>query len=326
MKDRLPIEFVCDSHCDTVLDILKKGRKLGKWSLEGHLDIPRMKAGGILVQVFAAYIEKEYKPDRSLQRAIQLIDCLIREINENQDNIYLVTNFKQLKSSLSDNRISAILSIEGGEALQGEICNLRMFYSLGVRMMTLTWNQRNEIADGSDYPESKRGLTCFGQSVVQEMNRLGMMIDVSHISESGFWDVLHHSYFPIIASHSNVYQLCSHPRNLKDEQIKGITDSGGLICVNYVPDFLINENRKATIEDVIRHINYLVNLAGIDSVGLGSDFDGCNELPVGLEGADKVLSLRKGLKKSGYHDDEIQKIMGKNFIRVFQQITASRHC
>ena len=314
-------DIVCDGHCDTVLEIFKKNRKLNTLSKTGQLDIPRLQIGGVDVQVFAVYIEKEFKPEHSLQRALQLIDSLLLELSENKDVIELAASYEKIKSIVADGKIAAILAIEGGEALEGKLSNLRIFYQLGVRLITLTWNQRNNIADGSDYLNSKRGLTSFGKNVVLEMNRLGMMIDVSHLSESGFWDVLKHSRHPVIASHSNCYQLCPHQRNLKDSQIRAIAEKGGLVGITYVPDFLRTENRKAVIDDVIQHIDHIVSLVGTDFIGLGSDFDGCLELPEGLEGADKVFQIKEQLMQKGYKREDIQKIMGKNFMNFFRRVT-----
>jgi membrane dipeptidase len=314
---------ICDAHCDSVLDLVKKRRALAELSASGHLDIPRLKKGKVDVQVFAAYIEKQYKPHRSLSRALQLIDCLWLELRKNNDKIELAVSFSDIEEIVSRNRIAAILAIEGGEALEGKLYHLRNFYRLGIRILTLTWNQSNDIADGSSYPDSKRGLSYFGKQVVKEMNRLGMIIDVSHLSPSGFWSVLKNSSQPIIASHSNCYQLCPHRRNLKDEQIRAISENGGLICVTYVPDFLTRKKRRASIEDVLDHIDYLVNLVGVDFVGLGSDFDGCRILPEGLEGADQVFTIGDRLTERGYPREDVNKIMGQNFLRFFQQVTSS---
>ena len=173
--------IICDAHCDTALDLVKNRRKIGYRSTTGLLDIPRLKEGKVNIQVFAAYIEKPFKPHRSLSRALQLIDCLLLEFKENSNSIELATSFRDIEAILSRGKIVAILAIEGGEALDGKLYNLRNFYRLGVRIFTLTWNQRNDIADGSDYPDSKRGLTSFGKKVVKEMNQLGMLIDVSHL-------------------------------------------------------------------------------------------------------------------------------------------------
>ena len=311
-------DIVCDAHCDTVLDLVKRRRKIGELSSAGHLDIPRLKNGKIDVQVFAAFIEKQFKPDYSLSRALQLIDCLLLELKENDDSIELATSFHDIERIVSIGKIAAILAIEGGEALEGKLYNLRNFYRLGVRILTLTWNQRNDIADGVDYPDSTRGLTSFGKKVVKEMNQLGMIIDVSHLSQSGFWSVLENTSKPIIASHSNCHNICPHHRNLKDDQIKAIARNGGLICVTYVPDFLIRQRRKATIDDVINHIDYIANLIGVDYVGLGSDFDGCRSLPEGLDGADKVFLIGEKLAQIGYSEKDVKKIMGQNFLRFFK--------
>lgn len=314
--------IVCDAHCDTVLALYKKDRKFEELSSLGHIDIPRLKMGKVDVQVFAVYIEERYKPKRSLHRVLELIDCLLTEVGKNNDDIELAYTFGDIERIISQNKIAAILAIEGGEAIEGKLYNLRILHRLGVRLITLTWNQRNDIADGSSHPNSKRGLTPFGKKVVKEMNRLGMLVDVSHLSESGFWGVINTTSQPIIASHSNSYKLCSHRRNLKDEQVKAIAENGGLIGVTFVPDFLTVEKQKATIDDVIDHIDYLVRLAGIDFVGLGSDFDGCEDLPVGLEGADKVYKIGEKLAERGYLADDIDKIMGKNFLRLFQKVTS----
>jgi len=312
--------IVFDGHCDTILEIMNHKRTLEKKSPTGHLDIPRMKEGGVNVQFFAVFIEDIYKPDRSLKRTLQLIDCFYREMEKNQDEISLVTNYNQINEANSAGKIAAILSVEGGEALEGDLGVLRMLYKLGVRLLTLTWNQRNQIADGIGESRTGSGLTEFGLKVIDEMNNLRMFIDVSHLSETGFWDVIKRSKAPIVASHSNCYALCPHPRNLKDEQIKALADKGGVIGITFVPNFLTQEKRKTTVKDVVTHIDYLVEKAGIDCVGLGSDFDGTGGLPLGLEGVDKITNITEELLTRGYKEREIKKILGGNFLRVFKKV------
>lgn len=311
---------VFDGHCDTILEVMNHKRTLEKKSTTGHLDIPRMQEGGVDVQFFAVFIEDIYKPDRSLKRTLQLIDCFYREIEKNQNDILLVTNFNQIKEANKKGKIAAILSIEGGEALEGDLGVLRVLYRLGVRLLTLTWNQRNQIADGIGESRTGSGLTEFGLKVIDEMNDLGMLIDVSHLSETGFWDVVKRSKAPIVASHSNCYALCPHLRNLKDEQIKALADKGGVIGITFVPNFLTQEKRKTTVEDVVKHIDHLVEKVGVDYVGLGSDFDGTGGLPLGLEGVDKVPNITKGLLDRGYKEKDIKKILGENFLRVFKEV------
>jgi membrane dipeptidase len=295
-------------------------KSLGSRTPTGHLDISRMKKGGVDVQFFAVFIEDIYKPDRSLKRTLQLIDCFYREMEKNQDDISLVTNYNQIEEANRAGKIAAILSIEGGEALEGDLGVLRILYKLGVRLLTLTWNQRNQIADGIGESRTGSGLTEFGLKVIDEMNRLGMLIDVSHLSETGFWDVIKRSKAPIVASHSNCYALCSHPRNLKDEQIKVLADKGGVIGITFVPNFLTQEKRKTTVKDVVKHIDYLVEKVGVDYVGLGSDFDGTDGLPLGLEEVDKIPNITEGLLDRGYKEKDIKKILGENFLKVFKEV------
>jgi len=312
--------IVFDGHCDTILEVVNHKRTLEKKSTTGHLDIPRMKEGGVDVQFFAVFIEEIYKPDRSLKRTLQLIDCLYREIEKNQDDISLVTNYNQIKEANRTGKIAAVLSIEGGEALEGDLAVLRVLYKLGVRLLTLTWNQRNQIADGIGESQTGSGLTEFGLKVIDEMNDLRMLIDVSHLSEAGFWDVIKRSKAAIVASHSNCYALCPHLRNLKDEQIKALADKDGVIGITFVPNFLTQEKRKTTVKDVVKHIDYLVEKVGVDYVGLGSDFDGTDGLPLGLEGVDKIPNITEGLLDRGYKEREIEKILGGNFLRVFKEV------
>jgi membrane dipeptidase len=312
--------IVFDGHCDTILDLINHKRTLRNRASTGHLDIPRLQEGGVDVQVFAIFIEDIYKPDRSLKRSLELIDCLFSEIEKNQDKISLVTNYDQIKKVNRAGKIAAILSIEGGEALEGNLAVLRTLYKLGVRLLTLTWNQRNQIADGIGESRTGGGLTEFGLKVITEMNRLGILIDVSHLSEAGFWDVIKRSEAPIVASHSNCYTLCPHLRNLRDNQIKALADKRGVIGITFVPKFLTQENRKPTIEDIIKHIDYLVEKVGVNYVGLGSDFDGTENLPLGLEGAHKIPNITATLTNHGYREEDIKKILGENFLRVFKEV------
>ena len=312
--------IVIDGHCDTILNIANKKVQIEKRNKKGHLDIPRLQEGGVDIQVFAFFIESIYKPDRAVKRTLQLFDIFSRELKKNEERLSLITGTSQIKKTIRAGKIGVILSIEGGEALEGDLGILRVLYQLGIRLITLTWNQRNQIADGAAEQRTKSGLTEFGVKVIMEMNRLGMLIDISHLSEAGFWDVIKLSEQAVIASHSNCYSLCPHARNLKDDQIKAISDKGGIICVTFVPDFLTKGNRKASLEDVLNHIDYLVKIGGINCVGLGSDFDGTRALPLNLEGVDKIPNITIGLLRRGYKEKEIFKILGGNFLRIFKKI------
>jgi len=312
--------WVFDAHCDTICRMINEGYSLEKSNKTGHLDIFRMQEGGIDIQIFAVFIEDIYKPDRSLRRALQLINSFEQEVKKNHSYISLARNFSQLQEIKSSGKIAAVLSIEGGEVLEGELGILNILYQLGVRLLTLTWNQRNQIADGIEEARTGSGLTNFGLQVIKEMNRLGMIIDVSHLSEKGFWEVVEQSQAPIVASHSNCYSLCSHPRNLKDEQLKAIADKRGVIGITFVPRFLTEKKGKVTIEEIIKHIDYLVEKIGIDYVGLGSDFDGISEVITELSDVSRLPVFTRGLLARGYSKKAVKKILGGNLLRVLKTV------
>ena len=247
----------------TMLKVIRSG---GAYCLrdaheEGHVDIPRLQKGGVNLQFFAAYIEPQFKPDRSLKRALQIFDVFYRELAENRDTLSLVLSSADLESARRENKIGALLSIEGGEALEGDLGVLRMLHKLGVRAIGLTWNERNQIAEGVGECRSGGGLTDFGVSAVQEMNRLGIIVDVSHLSEPGFWDVIKVSDKPIIASHSNAKAVCNHVRNLNDDQIKALAKNGGVMGLNMCDEFLHSEG-VAVIDHVVDHIEHVFSLVG----------------------------------------------------------------
>ena len=186
-------------------------------------------------------------------------------------------------------------------------------------MITLTWNYRNYIADGLDEIEANGGVTKFGKKFIEEMDDLGIVIDLAHLVPASFWDVIEYSNNPVVSSHSNVKNLCNHKRNLDDEQIKAIAQTGGLIGINFCPEFIKN-NDEVKIDDLIEHINYIKNLVGIEYIGLGTDYDGITETPKKLENISKLPNLIKELKKDNFTSNEIEKIINKNWLRVFKNV------
>mgnify|MGYP005856011639 CR=1 FL=1 len=304
--------LVVDAHCDVITAMLEQNRRLGEYTGAGQLDLPRMKQGGIKLQFFAAFIAPEYK-SAAVKRALDLIDHFCKEIEENKKDIAHVKNINDINEAINSKKIAALLSVEGGEALEGSIHVLRMLYRLGVRSLTLTWNGRNELGDGVGVQEGA-GLTQFGKKVVREMNSLNMIIDVSHLAEKGFWDVLKISQAPVIASHSNCRAICGHPRNLNDAQIRALAEKGGVMGITYVPAFLGGNN--PSVKEVLDHIEHAVNVGGIECVGLGSDFDGTDELPDGLEDCSRIEAITAGLIDRGYDKCAINKIIGGNFLRL----------
>lgn len=310
--------FVVDAHCDTVLRLVK-GASLAGPEPQGHVDLPRLAAGGVDLQIFALWVDARERRGGFTVRCLELLEAVQREVAAHPDRLQLIRSRHDLSAARESGRIGVLLSIEGGEALEGSLAALRAFFRLGVRALGLTWNGRNELADGCGDADSGGGLTAFGRQVVEEMNRLGMVVDVSHLAERGFWDVLAISRHPIIASHSNARAVCDHRRNLTDAQIRALAEHGGVMGMNFFPEFLRSDG-PATLEDVVRHIDHIVDLVGPDHVGLGSDFDGIDGTPIGLEDVSRLPALTEALLARGYDEASVEKILGGNFLRVFQTV------
>ncbi len=297
-----------DAHCDTIQKICDNNKCLRENDL--HIDLKRL--GNMKhIQVFAAFIDKEKDPVSPFKRANQLIDCYFDEIRKNSDSIEHTINTTQAKECVSKGKTAAFLSIEGGEALEGDINNLEYFYERGVRVLTLAWNYDNELC-------TKNGLTSFGKEVVNRMNQLGMLIDVSHIPEKGFWDVAGISQMPICASHSNAFSVKAHKRNLTDEQIKTIIKAEGCIGINLYTEFL--KDGVCKTEDVFKHIDHILALGGENAIGLGADFDGMDSLPEGIHGIESIPYLAELMEKHNYQSNTIEKIMSSNFLALFDKV------
>ena len=304
---------VADMHCDTILAILR-GREQGKEiSLRKNnlnVDLERMKKGDYLIQNFAIFLDLE---DPMLAGS----PFRYEEIEENRKN----------------GRMSALLTLEEGEICEGDPALLRDFYRMGARMMTLTWNYPNQLGypakatggefAGKVFSEAGYGLTARGIELLEEMENLGMIIDVAHLNDAGIRDVLKFTKKPFVASHSNARHLCSHPRNLNDELLKAIGERGGVIGLNYYAYFLRDWKDGETVvsraEDIVAHAKYIRDMAGIEALGLGSDFDGMNgELEIASP-AD-MEKLEDVFKKNGFAESEIEKIFCKNVMRIYREL------
>lgn len=306
--------FVIDSHCDTVQKIADHGAKLNEQG-QSHVTIKGLREGKVGLQFFAAFVGPKVK---HLQRGLKLIDAYYHMLDTYPDDFLQVLKYDDIEKAREQKKIGAMLTVEGGDVLEGELFNLRMLYRLGVRAMTLTWNYRNEIADGALEDKSLGGLSTFGHTVIKEMNRLGMLADVSHLSEKGFYDVMEISEKPIAASHSNAWSICRHPRNLKDDQIRLLHQKKGVMGMNFYPPFLSKE--AANMGDIIKHIEYIAALVGTDVIGFGSDFDGIEETPAGITGPEDYVSIIEELLKLNYKEEEIRKMAGGNYLRLLKEI------
>jgi membrane dipeptidase len=309
--------LIADAHCDAMLDVIRKQRHLYNISDKGHVDFPRLKKAGVRIQIFALFIESIYKPIGALKRALQMISAYYEEINSYSGSIKHITTKRDLDSLLKEeNTLGTLLSIEGGEALEGDLGVLDCLYRLGVRSLGLTWNQRNQIADGVGERATKGGLTKFGAEVVKKMNDLGMLIDLAHISENGFWDVVSLSIKPVIVSHANCQGIFNHPRNLSDQQILALKDTCGVMGITFAPEYI---GEIPSIDVLIQHIDYVCQLTGsADNLCLGSDFDGTYPMTPGLEDVTKTPLLIKKLEELGYNKNDIKKIMGENLVTILK--------
>jgi membrane dipeptidase len=307
---------IVDCHCDTLEKIVDHGASLLR-SSESHITIDGLKRGKVCLQFFAAFIGS--KPNGSaLKRCLRLIDTFYRMLDKYRDVFVQILGCDDIGNMPLTERIGALLAVEGGEALEGEISNLRILHRLGVRCLTLTWNNRNEIADGVLEKYADGRLTGFGRQVVREMNRLGMLVDVSHLSERGFWDVLELSQAPIAATHSNAKSVCDHPRNLTDAQIIAIKENNGFIGINLYPPFL--KGKSACLDDILRHIEHIASVAGIDILSFGADFDGIERLPEDIRGPEGYNNIVNALLRLNYSEEEVARIAYGNASRVLKQV------
>jgi membrane dipeptidase len=322
--------IVVDTHCDTLKCLLPEFTRprdsmwgdrsdvgIGVRSRLGHVDVPRLLEGGVNCQVFAVSSERSRTPAHPLRTALETIDRFYREC-EGCGSLTPVTSSDEVLDAKRKGMVAGLLSIEGADVIEGRVETLRVFRRLGVRMVGLVHSLRNQLADGVTDRRTGGGLSELGAQAVEELNRLGMIIDVSHINDEGFWDVIDQSKHPVIASHSNSRAVCSHPRNMTDEMILALAENGGVMGMNFAPSFVHPE--KATLKRVVDHIDHIVDLVGPDHVGLGSDFDGIQSTPVGLEDATKMPQITEELVKREYSEIDIKKILGGNHLRLMKNV------
>ena len=308
---------IVDMHCDTISELgasesLRKNSK--------HVDLLRMKEAGYFLQNFALFVNKQTYPNVKT-RVLELLECYQTEIAQNSDLIAPMTCMADLEENKRHGMMSSMLTIEEGGALEGSVDTLKEFYAKGVRMITLTWNYPNELGYPHGYnekssPYERFGLTYCGCDIVEAMESLGVIVDVSHLSDDGVTDVLKCTKKPFVASHSNARAICPMSRNLPDDLIRELACRGGVMGLNFYPPFLGDEG---TIRSVIHHAKHIVNVGGIEVLGLGSDFDGIDGQK-DLTGAQDMPMLAEAFAKSGFSEADIDKIFSKNVLRVYQDV------
>jgi len=363
--------LLIDTHND-VPSRTAEGFDIGSHTGTGHTDIARLKEGGVGAQFFAVYVASSYvNGNRSANRTLQMIDTVRHDIVGRYPNDFvLATSAKDIEEAHRRGKIAALMGIEGGHAIEDSLRLLRDYYDLGVRYMTLTHSNTNNWADSSgdiDDPKVKHhnGMTDFGKEIIREMNRLGMMVDISHVADKTFWAALETSKAPIFASHSSCRALTNHARNMTDDMIVALAKKGGVVQVNFYCGFISQKFRdndaadtqaldarmaketagknlsepdrqvlsekirkelglsRATLADVVDHIDHIRKIAGIDAIGIGGDFDGVSCTPVGLDDVSKYPNLTRALLEKGYSAEDIRKIYGGNFLRVMRAVEAA---
>jgi membrane dipeptidase len=357
--------IVIDTHDDTTQRFLDARFDLGARNALGSIDIPRMKEGGLGAIFFSIWIPSKITGPEAVKRALAQIEAVHEQIRKHSGDLALVTTAEGIREAHKQGKIAALIGVEGGHMIASDLGVLRRFATLGARYMTLTHSGNAEWADSSTAKPEHDGLSEFGKDVVREMNRLGMIVDISHVSDKTFADVLAISKAPVFASHSDCRAICDAPRNMTDNMIRALAAKGGVIQINYHVGFLSQEFRNAekahpewdkaialevqkrcgdrqgcqliegdrvTREYVLRgdlprvewtkiieHIDHAVKVAGIDHVGLGSDFDGAN-MPFGMEDVSKLPQITNALLEKGYSEGDVKKILGENTLRVMAEV------
>lgn len=329
---------IIDGHFDLLLDVTIQ-RERGKRKVIETDYLSAFEAGGVHSIVSAIFVDDAFLPEMGLRKALQQISALHAEADESLEKIKVCKNVEDLNTAREEGKIGFVLSLEGAEPLYNDLSLLRSFYELGVRFIGLVWSRRNWVGDGSHFSPvregRKGGITDFGVQLIEEADKLGMVIDVSHLNDEGFWDVMEFAKKPIIASHSNCRVLASSMRNLTDDQIKAIALTGGVIGMNAVNFFVSEKDEESDTEHLIDHVDHIARLVGVQHIGVGFDFMDPFMKYVSPEsslatmarkpfdvfkGHSCVPDLTRCLMKRGYKDEAIEQILGKNFLRVYKEV------
>src|SRR6516162_9911868 len=362
--------IVVDTHDDTTQRLLDEKFDLGARHSDGSIDIPRMREGGLGAIFFSIWMSSKTTGPEAVQKSLDQIDAVREQVRKHPKDLMLATTAEEVRQAHQEGKIAALMGVEGGHMIASDLGVLRVYAALGVRYMTLTHSGNDEWADSSTDRPAHNGLTDFGKDVVREMNRLGIIVDISHVSDKTFYDALETSRAPVFASHSSCRSICQAPRNMTDDMIRDLAKHGGVIQINYHVGFLSQEFRdyekahpeaeKEIKEEVAKrcgdneackivagdqvvrdwmaagklpkvdwmaivdHIDHAVKIAGVDHVGLGSDFDGA-VMPIGMQDVTHIPQITDALLKKGYSESDVRKILGENTLRVLSEVQRVSH-
>jgi len=330
--------IVVDTHIDTTMMLGKQG-----WDFmvrhqpepgENHVDLPRIREGGLDAAFFSIYMPGTVTGPEAVKQALILIDHVRSLAARHPNEIVLATTAAEVRAANKAGKFAALMGMEGGHMIDDSLAVLRDYQRLGVRYLTLTHSVNTNWADSSGDKPAHDGLTAFGKDVVRELNRLGVMVDISHVADKTFWDALETSKAPMVASHSSMRAISGHPRNMTDDMVRALGAKGGVVMINYSVGFLSNERYQAqeknvpaaelprvSWEKIVEHIDHAVKLAGATHVGLGSDFDGTT-VPDGMEDASKLPKITAALLAKGYSEQDVKNILGENILRLLERVDA----
>src|SRR5579863_1964091 len=370
--------IVIDTHADTPQRFLDDNFDIGSTDPNdaGHISLDKARRGNLAAEFFSIWVDPETNQGHFARHTFDLIDSVYEQAAHHPDRMMMAFSTADIERAHREHKLAALMGIEGGHSIENDMHLLRDYYRLGVRYMTLSWSNTNEWADSSgDINDSKvqhhSGLTDFGKQVVMEMNRLGMIVDISHVADKTFWDTIATTKAPVIASHSSARALVNHPRNMTDDMLRAVAKNGGVVQVNFFSGFVDEDYRKAMeaqskdqasaiqkyvdslkaqgkavnyieidrierewtakiprppFKVLIDHIDHIAKVAGVDHVGLGSDFDGVSgATPQGMDSAADLPKITQGLLDRGYSAEDIKKILGENLLRVFRQVETVSH-
>jgi membrane dipeptidase len=365
--------IVVDTHADTPQRFLDEGFDIGSIDPKdvGHISLDKARAGNLVAEFFSIWVEPETTQGHFAQHTLDLIDSVYQQAARHPDRMMMAFSVADIERAHKEKKLAALMGIEGGHSIENDIHLLRDYYRLGVRYMTLSWSNTNEWADSSgDINKSDvqhhNGLTDFGKQVVLEMNRLGMIVDISHVADKTFWDTMATTKAPVIASHSSARALTDHPRNMTDDMLRAVAKNGGVVQVNFFSAFVDSDYLQASkaqekdrnaavkayadqlkasgktvtyldsdkierewgakiprppLSSLIDHIDHIAKVAGVDHVGLGSDFDGVSgSTPAGIDSAADLPKITQALLDRGYSESDIHKILGGNTLRVLGDV------
>jgi membrane dipeptidase len=328
--------IVVDTHIDTTMMLGRDG-----WDFmvrhqpepgENHVDFPRLREGGLDAAFFSIYMPGTVTGPEAVKQSLILIDRVRTLAEQHPNEIVLATTAADVRAAHRAGKFAALMGMEGGHMIDDSLAVLRDYQRLGVRYLTLSHSVNTNWSDSSGDKPAHNGLTDFGKDVVREMNRLGMMVDIPHVSDKTFWDALETSKAPLVASHSSIRAIAGHPRNMTDDMIRALGGKGGVIMINYSVGFLSNERYEAqqknpppaelprvSWEKIVDHIDHAVKLVGATHVGLGSDFDGTT-VPDGMEDASKLPKITAALLAKGYSEQDVKNILGENILRLLERV------